>query len=169
MILKTTKVTRAVKAKLKHKGGDILTSKKYLPVGENPNATDVVSGRGSGAKHHAGNKRYWALILGSRETFEDLNRIEKIELAETIMEMITASNGRFLQNEPKVGRWFVIPKSFVLFKIKQALSQRDVPIYMRGERVEPIREAPTDGSNNLEIQQVAIQLQSFRFQQPHVI
>jgi hypothetical protein len=169
MTLKTTKVTRAVKAKLKHRGGGILPSKKYLPVGENPNAADFVSGRGSGAKYHTGNKRYWSLILGSRETFDDLNRIEKIDLAETIMEMITASNGRFLQNEAKAGRWFVIPKCFVLFKIKQALSQREVPIYMRGERVEPIREAPTDGSNNLKIQQVAILLQGFGFQQQHVI
>lgn len=175
MTLNTAKVTRTVKTRqAKHRGGrGVLSSasggKNYLPCRQHPNPPDVVSGRGSAARYHTGNKRYWALILGSRATYAERTREEKIEIAQSIMAAITTSNGRFLQKEAKTRSWFVMPKSLVIFKITQALSQREVPKYMRGASVKKngiVEAQPRRGAEphafHLEIQQIATQIQDFR-------
>eukprot|EP00980_Cylindrotheca_fusiformis_P029168 scaffold22742_cov139-Cylindrotheca_fusiformis.AAC.1 len=140
--IKNTKVGGAAKPKIRQlrSGGDIDIGKTYLPRSQTPNPPDVVSGRGSGAKFQEGNKRYWSLIMVSREAYEDCSREEKTEIVKSIMESITSFNGRFLQREAKSDRWFHVPTSLVLFKIKQALSQREVPKYMIDVKVEPIEE-----------------------------
>jgi hypothetical protein len=106
--------------------------KEYIPSHEQPTQFDVVSGRGGRANHHAGNRPYWTKILDSRRIYRssDDNQV-KAAIARAIVEYIQNSSGRFLQRDNNAKRWFVLPETVALHKVKQALRDKYVPLWAR--------------------------------------
>jgi len=108
----------------------------YIADGERPSALDVIAGRGGGANHHEGNKRYWRRILAERPGYKQLGKndnIEKNEIAQAIYNFILSTGGRFLQLERETQKWFNLPQKIGLDKIKQALRDKYVPNFFEGE------------------------------------
>eukprot|EP00980_Cylindrotheca_fusiformis_P012032 scaffold2854_cov117-Cylindrotheca_fusiformis.AAC.1 len=101
----------------------------YLDVGEKPTLLDIVFGRGGGANHHPGNRRYWEHVLSHRSEYKllcDDDKAEKHRIAVSIMNYL-AETGRFLQKETHTGRWYRLPTETIIVKIKQALRDEYVP------------------------------------------
>jgi hypothetical protein len=106
---------------------------KYIPDGQKPSELDVVGGRGGVSIHHNGNRRYWSKVLGLRPSYRACgeNNQEKIRIAQSIVDYIESSDGRFLEREKKTRRFFVLPKTVALEKVKQALRDVYVPLWAR--------------------------------------
>lgn len=108
----------------------------FIAPDDRPNDLDVIGGRGGGSNHHEGNKRYWRRILLERPGYKQLGKhdnVAKNEISEAIYMYILSTGGRFLQFDPKTQKWFNIPKKISLDKIKQALRDRYVPHFLKGE------------------------------------
>lgn len=105
-------------------------------VGDRPTNLDVIAGRGGGSNNHEGNKRYWLRILAERPGYKQLgtnDNAEKNGIARAIYEYILSTRGRFLQLDSKTQKWFSTPEKISLDKIKQALRDKYVPHFAKGE------------------------------------
>eukprot|EP00980_Cylindrotheca_fusiformis_P023481 scaffold10507_cov128-Cylindrotheca_fusiformis.AAC.14 len=127
---KATKAKRARKPRrqLPEKLDDL-----YIGEGESPTPLDVVGGRGGVSNNHRGNQRYWKRILAERPKYKSLGKKDnntKTAIAQSIMDFVTDTGGRFLQKHEN-GRWIILPKKIVIDKIKQALRDKHVPDYAR--------------------------------------
>jgi len=135
-----TKAKRAIrKRRPRRELPDDLTE-FYIADGERPSALDVIAGRGGGANHHEGNKRYWRRILAERPGYKQLGKndnTEKNEIAQAIYNFILSTGGRFLQLERGTQKWFNLPQKIGLDKIKQALRDKYVPNFFEGEPTMP--------------------------------
>ncbi|KAL3931551.1 MAG: hypothetical protein SGBAC_011258 [Bacillariaceae sp.] len=118
----------------------------FIADGDRPNDLDVIAGRGGGSNHHEGNKRYWRRILAERRRYKQLGKNDstaKNGISEGIYMYIISTGGRFLQLDPRTENWFNIPKKISLDKIKQALRDKYVPHFLKGEVEEPMAEPLT--------------------------
>ena len=105
--------------------------KRYIEEAS-PRFRDVVSGRGGGANHHPGNRRYWMKVLYSRSSYRSSkNDQEKTDIAQRIIEGIKDGGGRFVQRDGKdpEKRWFNLPNKVILAKVKQALRDQYIPLW----------------------------------------
>ena len=56
----------------------------------------------------------------------------KNAVAQKIVDSIKSTNGRFLQKEKgEKGRWFELPPKVAIAKVKQALRDKYVPVWMK--------------------------------------
>ena len=112
-------------------------SRRNLPIVKRyieemtPKALDVVGGRGGGANHHPGNRRYWMKVLYSRSSYRSSKNEEKTDIAQRIIEGIKDEGGRFVQRDGKDSekRWFNLPNKVILAKVKQALRDQYIPLW----------------------------------------
>jgi len=108
-------------------------NKEYIPEGEEPKYSDVVSGRGGRSNHHMGNRRYFGRVLDLRKQYRECAYDEeKTVVAQSIVDFIQNGSGRFLQRECKTKRWFVLPDKVALDKAKQALRDKYIPVWAQG-------------------------------------
>ncbi|CAJ1913118.1 unnamed protein product [Cylindrotheca closterium] len=115
----------------------------FIADGDRPSDLDVIAGRGGGSNHHEGNKRYWRRILAERPGYKQLGKNDntsKNEISEGIYMYILSTGGRFLQLDTRTEKWFMIPKKISLDKIKQALRDKYVPHFLKGETIPPMAE-----------------------------
>jgi hypothetical protein len=117
-----------------------IPSRRFIPEDKNyveddiPTEMDVLSGRGGGSNHHAGNQRYWLKVLELRPAHAacgEGNNEEKRQIAQRVVDHIEENKGRFLERETKKRKLFVLPKDVVLEKVKQALRDKYVPFFAR--------------------------------------
>ena len=113
-------------------------SRRNLPIVKrfieeaSPGFLDVIGGRGGGANHHPGNRRYWMKVLYSRSSYRSSkNDQEKTDIAQRIIEGIKDEGGRFVQRDGKdpEKRWFNLPNKVILAKVKQALRDQYIPLW----------------------------------------
>jgi len=116
----------------------IPNEKEYIPADEQPTQSDVVGGRGGRSNHHPGNRPYWIRILESRiEYTRSRSDHEKARIANGILRYVQEDLiGRFLNNDSKTKRWYILPNSVVLDKIKQALRDKYIPFWARDLKIE---------------------------------
>lgn len=143
-IMRTNKGNKPTKPKRTRKPRRQLPANKaalYIGLGEVPTSLDIVSGRGGGSNHHGGNQRLWNPVLMHRPRYRLLqNKAEKTAMAESIIQDLIRDGSRFLQKEPETGRWFTLPETIVIDKIKQALRDRYVPLFARNEETSDVEE-----------------------------
>jgi len=110
-------------------------NKTDLYISDEPTPNDVVSGRGGAANHHEGNKPYWRLILKHRNEYKYCghDNFKKNDIAMKVIKSVREKHGRFLQREASNGRWFRIPEKVIMDKVKQALRDEYVPLFMKEE------------------------------------
>jgi len=116
----------------------IPNEKEYIPENEQPTQTDVVGGRGGRSNHHPGNRPYWIRILESRQEYtRSRSDHEKARIANGILRYVQEElKGRFLNIDSKTKRWYILPDTVVLDKIKQALRDKYIPYWARELQIE---------------------------------
>jgi hypothetical protein len=103
---------------------------KLIPETKNyvePQANDVLLGRGGRSNHHTGNKRYREEVRNLREWYASIgdNKEEKTKLSQTLVDHVHSYNGRFLEKDDK--GWYVVPNVVARRKASQALREDDDP------------------------------------------
>lgn len=90
-------------------------------------------------KSHPGNRPYWIRILESRPAYRYCESdAGKCHIAEDILDFVKCRGGRFLNLDDETKRWFLLPDSVVLDKIKQALRDRYVPFWAKDMEIKPL-------------------------------
>jgi len=92
-----------------------------------PETNDVLLGRGGRSNHHTGNKRYREEVQNLREWYGSIgdNKDEKTKLSQTLVDLIQANGGRFLEKDGE--RWYVVPNVVARRKASQALREDNDP------------------------------------------
>jgi len=123
---------------------NIPKQKDFIPENEQPTENDVVGGRGGRSNHHPGNRPYWIRILESRnEYIKSRSDHEKSRIADGILRYVVEElRGRFLNIDSKTKRWYTLPNSVVLDKIKQALRDKYIPYWARDLKIENKKQEP---------------------------
>jgi len=126
------------KARIRKPRRVIPNEKEFIPENEQPTQSDVVGGRGGRSNHHPGNRPYWIRILESRvEYTASRSDHDKARIANGILRYVQDDlRGRFLNIDGKTKRWYVLPNSVVLDKIKQALRDKYIPYWARDLKIE---------------------------------
>ena len=90
---------------------------------------DVISGRGSAANRHVGNKNFRELVSWNKSLYVQLTKRDKCAMAREIYNIIINQNppGRFIQKSPDSYIWCEIGKPRALEKISQALREKSYP------------------------------------------
>lgn len=116
----------------------IPSEKRYISENEQPAQSDIVGGRGGRSNHHPGNRPYWIRILESRlEYTRSRSDHEKARIANGILKYVHEHlKGRFLNIDSKTKRWYILPDTVVLDKIKQALRDKYIPYWARDLKIE---------------------------------
>lgn len=104
-------------------------------------ASDVLMGRGGSANSHAGNQAFHALKRTLQERYQAADRAEKTAISQELVELVTATGGRFLQLEMASLRWYVASASRARIKASQAL--REVDRNRRGHPVDALHQMPS--------------------------
>jgi hypothetical protein len=137
--VKKTSQVKHSKPRLKKPRRAIPENKEYLPEDEQPNQVDVVGGRGGRSNHNPGNRPYWMRILESRQAYKDCETdAGKCQIAQDILDFVKGRGGRFLNLEDATKRWFLLPDSVVLDKVKQALRDKYVPYWAKNIEIKPL-------------------------------
>jgi hypothetical protein len=125
---------------------NIPKQKNFIPETEQPTENDVVGGRGGRSNHHPGNRPYWIRILESRnEYIKSRSDHEKARIADGILRYVMEElRGRFLNIDSKTKRWYTLPNSVVLDKIKQALRDKYIPYWARDLKIEDKKYEPLE-------------------------
>jgi len=138
--------SKAKKLRIRKPRRQIPTEKEYIPENEQPSQSDVVGGRGGRSNHHPGNRPYWIRILESRlEYTRSRSDHEKARIANGILKYVHENlKGRFLNIDSKTKRWYILPDTVVLDKIKQALRDKYIPYWARDLKIENKKHDATD-------------------------
>ena len=105
--------------------------KKVIPEVKHfvkPNENDVLLGRGGRSNHHAGNKRYREEVKNLRSWYlSNTDKDEKTRISQSLVDLVHAYEGRFLEEDKEVGGWYVVPNIVARRKASQALREDDDP------------------------------------------
>lgn len=100
--------------------------KDFLPDDEqDPSLADVVGGRGGRSNHHPGNRPYWVKILAARDLYRSCaSDHAKTQIASRIKDHVQQTlGGRFLNLDDATKKWFLLPDSVILDKVRLPLLQ----------------------------------------------
>jgi hypothetical protein len=64
-----------------------------------PSRVDVLLGRGKPIQEHFGNMRYYVLLDHYQRAYETAKKFEKMEVAQTVVDLVHNSHGRFLKQD----------------------------------------------------------------------
>jgi len=84
---------------------------------------DVLSGRGGGTNNHPGNQVFRRLCDERRPKYVLARKMEKREIARSIVAAVRSRGGRFLKKNEKTGEWFDIGDAKATSKTSQALRE----------------------------------------------
>lgn len=102
--------------------------KTYIAEKE-PTDKDILGGRGGKTNNHPGNKIHWLEVLSRRQRYKSaVDDDEKTRIAQEVLDcVINKHGGRYVQQDKKEGKWYVLPNKVALDKAKQALRDKHVP------------------------------------------
>ena len=87
---------------------------------------DVLFGRGTGPRLHAGNQQHYKQVGQMRDEYRYGNEIDKKRVSRHLFQSVKEAGGWFLKKD-KDGRWFEVPDVGALHKICQALREHKYP------------------------------------------
>jgi len=85
---------------------------------------DVLFGRGGRSNHHPGNKIYRELVMQRQAHYRGCVKAEKTGIAQSIVDSIHKSGGRFLEKDNS-SRWYIVPNIVSRRKVGQALRENN--------------------------------------------
>jgi len=91
------------------------TNKTYV---EEPNDHDVLFGKGSFTNEHPGNKEYRKVASTLRQEYKAADKVKKAEIAKHLVKAF-----RFLKQDKKTNRWYVVKGKDPLEKARQLLRE----------------------------------------------
>jgi len=87
---------------------------------------DVLFGRGGRSNHHPGNKTYRDIVTKQQNHYRGCDKNEKTKVAQGIVDHIqNVSEGRFLELDRDIKRWFLVPNVVARRKVGQALRENN--------------------------------------------
>jgi hypothetical protein len=88
--------------------------------------TDILFGRGGRSNHHHGNKIYRDIVTERQPYYRTCDKNEKTKVAQEIVDTIQRThNGRFLELDKVVSRWYIVPNIVARRKVGQALRENN--------------------------------------------
>jgi hypothetical protein len=119
----------------------VTSSSSVMPTDNitQPQANDILCGRGGSSNRHSGNIHFRELVAANKKTYVTLTKKQKMMLARQIVDLITSSGGRFLARETDSSYFYDIGLPRSLEKTSQALREKnsnELPLEQEGEGIE---------------------------------
>jgi hypothetical protein len=86
---------------------------------------DVISGRGTRANNHTGNRFYRGLVEEGKKDYRQSSKKDKRDIVDKIIKTIHGRNGQFLEMELETKRWYLSHEKMAYTKVAQALRDQN--------------------------------------------
>lgn len=150
----------------------------YLPLGEEPNAYDVICERGVTGASHEGNREFSLVILDWRATYSglffEINDFLKKAIVSKIIHHIKNGRerpGRFVSRDKATKRWYKAPEAVEQKRVAQALRDAHAPQWAYEQKIEELRPiykaADSDDKREEAITYVLVYLRGGRLDKGH--
>lgn len=128
----------------KRRGSNKSKAPKDAVVIKEPQAFDVLFGRGGHVNHNQGNQKYLELVCQRKEEYHNCKKTDKADIAWDIIRQLREQDPcpRFLKKDYSTNLWHVVPDDDVRRKISQCLRERGTPVCPKAKRRKENKTSP---------------------------